>query len=137
MKYTSDLSQNPATYSYIGKSDYATVHAKGFVWATMLLEVYWNLVGKAGFHSNWYESNAMKGNTVFLQLMIDGLKLQPCRPTFLDARNAILLADEARYQGSHHCDIWNGFSKRGLGYSAQPVVNSTYTDAFDLPLECS
>jgi hypothetical protein len=33
--------------------------------------------------------------------VLDGLKLQPCGPTFVDARDGILLADEvSRTQGS-------------------------------------
>ena len=31
-----------------------------------------------------------KGNTLAIQLVIDGMKLQPCRPKFVDMRDAIL-----------------------------------------------
>ena len=34
------------------------------------------------------------GNNIALQLVMDGLKLQSATPTFLDARDAILLADQ-------------------------------------------
>lgn len=43
----------------------------------------------------WYNSAYKKavpkhGNTLALQLVVDALKLQPCRPSFQDARDAIL-----------------------------------------------
>ncbi|KAI8844642.1 hypothetical protein BJ741DRAFT_215918 [Chytriomyces cf. hyalinus JEL632] len=34
------------------------------------------------------------GNVLILQLVVDGLKLQPCSPRFVDARDAIITAKE-------------------------------------------
>jgi extracellular elastinolytic metalloproteinase len=131
---------NPATYSFIGRPDYKGVHNQGFVWATIFAEVFWNLVDRLGFKNEWYHVKQQKGNIVFLQLFVDALKLQPCRPSFLDARNAFVLAETVRYHGEYHCDVWKGFAKRGLGWSARPPQNSsgvmTYEDAYDVPLEC-
>jgi extracellular elastinolytic metalloproteinase len=64
-----------------------------------------------------------------MQLVVMGLKLQSCYPTFLDARDAILVADQSLYSGENHCEIWKGFAKRGLGVSAKKGGN----EAFDLP----
>jgi extracellular elastinolytic metalloproteinase len=58
------------------------------------------------------------------QLVIDGMKLQPCRPTFQNARDAILAADKALTGGENACTIWKSFSKRGLGPDSR-VVGST------------
>jgi hypothetical protein len=33
--------------------------------------------------------------------VIDGLKLQPCNPHFVDARDAILAADLVNYEGAN------------------------------------
>jgi len=67
------------------------------------------------------------------------MKLQACRPGFVDGRDAILLADQILTGGENQCLIWQGFAKRGLGYSASQGSNNSTTDgveAFDLPLGC-
>ena len=61
------------------------------------------------------------GNTLMLQLVIDGMKLQPCYPTFLNARDAIILADRALTGGKNECTLWEGFASRGLGPNASSV----------------
>jgi len=128
--YTTDLSLNPETYNYITRSDYTGVHAKGEVWCGILWETYWNFVDELGFSDNWYLGEG--GNNRILQDVVDGLKLQPCRPTFVDARNAILQADEANFGGIHLCLLWKGFAKRGLGLYAV----GGGTESFELPAEC-
>ncbi|KAJ3098259.1 Fungalysin/Thermolysin Extracellular metalloproteinase 5 [Phlyctochytrium bullatum] len=60
------------------------------------------------------------GNVLLLQLVMDGLKFQPCNPTFVDSRDAILLAEKVLTGGKHACAIWRAFAKRGLGEGARP-----------------
>ncbi|KAL1916633.1 uncharacterized protein VTP21DRAFT_5337 [Calcarisporiella thermophila] len=125
--YSTNMEKNPLVYATLNK--YRKEHAMGNVWATILYEVYWNLVDKLSFTPDWFpptsSSAAAKehivrhGNTLALQLVIDGMKLQPCRPTFVDAREAILLADRLLTNGAHQCEIWKGFAKRGLGVGAK------------------
>jgi extracellular elastinolytic metalloproteinase len=64
------------------------------------------------------------GNTLLLQLLIDGMKIQPCRPDFLAARDAIIKADEILSGGANECLLKHSFAKRGLGTDAR-VVGST------------
>jgi len=134
--YSADFNIDPQTYGYINRPGYdhdSNVHAKGSVWCTILNEVYWDLVIEHGFDTDWYTGTG--GNNVLLQNIVDGLKLQPCTPNFVDARNAILLADQQNYDGLHVCDMWGAFARRGLGYRAvgntRPVVEN-----FELPPEC-
>lgn len=134
--YSTNLTVNPSLYSYIDREDYAEVHSKGEVWAVILMEVYWNLVDRLGFTADLYSASIEKGNTLFLQLMINGMKLQPCDPTFIQARDAFLQAEVSLTKGVHVCAIWRGFAKRGLGYSAQRTTDVAQ-DGFDLPPECS
>jgi extracellular elastinolytic metalloproteinase len=47
------------------------------------------------------------------------MKLQPCRPSFFDARDAIIEADRVLTDGENVCLLWKGFAKRGLGYDAE------------------
>lgn len=139
-KYSTSNATNPSTYRIMDRFDYWGVHAKGEVWAEMLYEVYWNLVDRLGFTPEWFPptpSDPYKvamddddldkvrthitshGNTLAVQLVMDGLKLQPCNPTFISARDAILEAEKQLTGGKYHCDIYRAFSKRGLGPGAK------------------
>ena len=114
--YSTDMKIGIATYNSIKGA--AVPHGVGWVWASMLWEVYWNLVDKHGFNPNPYESWKTGGNNLAIQLVMDGMKFQPCKPGFVDARDAILAADKALTGGENQCPIWAGFAKRGLGYRA-------------------
>lgn len=74
----------------------------------------------------------LAGNIVMLQLVVDGMKLQPCNPSFIDARDAIIQADKINFEGKNACLLWSGFAKRGLGYTAK----SGGKEKFDVPSEC-
>jgi uncharacterized repeat protein (TIGR01451 family) len=127
---------NPLTYADMPGTS-GEVHNIGKIWASMLWEVYWNLVTKKGYSSDLY--NGSGGNNLALQLVMDGLKLQPCSPSFVEARNAILLADQVNNGGNNQCRIWQGFAKRGLGLSATTGSNNDENDgsaAFNLPGYC-
>ena len=65
------------------------------------------------------------GNTLAIQLVITGMKFQPCLPTFFAARDAILLADQALTGGKNQCEIWAGFASRGLGQDAHSHDNGS------------
>ena len=133
--YTTDLAVNPQTYEDIGSTNIP--HGVGEIWAAMLWEVYWNLVDDYGFDADFY--NGTGGNNLAMQLVMDGLKLQPCVPTFVAARDAILAADVAGNGGVNECRIWEGFAKRGLGASAVAGGSGVgdETEAFDLPASCA
>jgi extracellular elastinolytic metalloproteinase len=129
--YSTNMTTNPFTYNDINTN--SAVHAAGTIWATILYEVYWNLVDRYGFSPNWLDNTQEKGNIIAMQIVIGGLKLQPCNPTFLTARDAILAADKSFYNGANQCLIWKGFAKRGMGTNA---VQRGYINGFDLPTEC-
>lgn len=141
--YSADLNINPSLYSYLSKPGYWGVHAKGEVWAVILLEVYWNLIDSLSFTSNWYTKTRTHGNTIYLSLLLLAMKLQPCRPSFIDARDAMILADEVMFNGMHICLLWKGFAKRGLGIDAvfkkgkNPWDDDFRKDGFKLPEECA
>ena len=124
--YTTDTSLNPQTYNSIRESGEG--HFVGAVWAEMLWEMYWNLVNEYGFDPNILDSYTQGGNNLALQLVMDGLKLQPCSPGFVDSRNAILLADQNLTGGANQCLIWRAFAKRGLGANANEGSPGSTTD---------
>ena len=95
------------------------VHSIGFVWATMLWDLTWNYVEKYGYNNDT-TADKNSGTARALQLVMDGMKLQKCNPSFIDGRDAILAADEVQTGGENKCLIWNSFAKRGLGINASP-----------------
>ena len=131
--YSTDLAINPHTYDNI-KNGLSIPHGVGSVWCAMLWEMSWELINAHGFNSNLYEDAG--GNNIAMQLVMEGFKLQPCSPGFVDGRDAILKADTALYGGANSCLIWRAFAKRGLGFSADQGGSGSISDgtqAFDLP----
>jgi len=131
-RYSTDFGVNPFTYDDIKLQ--SVPHGVGSVWATMLWEMTWEIMASNSFDPDFYQGTG--GNNVALNLVTEGLKLQPCQPGFVDARDAILQADQAIYNGAHQCAIWTAFAKRGLGQNAnQGSVNSKTdgTQDFTLP----
>ena len=64
------------------------------------------------------------------------MKLTVCSPGFVDARNAILLADQNLTGGANQCLIWRGFATRGLGQDAKQGSAFNYvdgTESFTVP----
>jgi extracellular elastinolytic metalloproteinase len=139
--YTTDMLVNPSTYDSLkDTTNISQPHGIGYVWNTMLWEMYWNLVDRYGYDANIYDPWTAGGNNLALQLVMDGLKFQVCRPGFVDGRNAILDADTALTGGTNQCEIWRAFAKRGLGASANQGDSNNRSDgvqAFDLPASCS
>lgn len=132
--YSTNMRKNPATYGWLNKPGYKEVHMVGEVWASLLYEVIWNLVDKHGV-GDLYKRDLNKGNCLFLQLLLDGMKLQPCNPSFIDARNAILQADQQLTKGNNLCAMWRGFAKRGLGVNARQV-RYYHLEDFHVPNAC-
>jgi extracellular elastinolytic metalloproteinase len=136
-RYSTDTTVNPFTANSINSAG-GSVHYGGSVWATALWEVYWNLVTAYGFSSNlaggWQPGQG--GNKLALQLVLDGMKLQPVNPTFKQARDAILQADVALTGGQNQGLLWSAFAKRGFGFSFNSGTSSSSTtvvQAFDVP----
>ncbi|KAJ4366859.1 hypothetical protein N0V83_007387 [Neocucurbitaria cava] len=129
--YSTDLTVNPQVYSDV--DSYDRVHPIGNIWASMLYEVLWNLIDKHGKNDRGtpeFDNNGVPtdGKYLALKVVMDGMALQPCNPTFVLARDAIIDADKALTGGENACEIWSGFAKRGLGalarYSATKRTNS-------------
>ncbi len=133
--YNTDNLANPLTY--INVNAVSVPHGVGAIWANMLWEMYWNVVGELGYDPDLYYGTG--GNNVAYQLVMDGLKLQPCSPGFVTGRNAILAADQANYDGDLTCSIWTAFAERGVGFGASQGASTVLgdeTESFLLPAEC-
>jgi extracellular elastinolytic metalloproteinase len=127
MPYSTNMERNTITYADFKLRP--SVHRKGEVWAVALFEIYWNLVEKFGFSPDWLNPQQEKGNILALDLVLQGVRLQPCNPTVLQARDAVVTAARADFK----CDVWKGFAKRGLG----PNATIDFQNDFSLPLECT
>ena len=63
---------------------------------------------------------------------MDSLKLQSCQPSFLDGRDALLLADLNLTGGANDCAIWTGFAADDGGTASSLLV----TESFTAPIPC-
>ncbi len=77
------------------------VHSDGEIWAQTL----WSLRHKLG--SRKTEA-----------LVTRAMELAPYNPSFLDMRNAILVADTSVFKGVGRANIWRVFARRGMGFFA-------------------
>ncbi|KAF5312513.1 hypothetical protein D9619_002331 [Psilocybe cf. subviscida] len=128
--YSTSATTNPLRYSSVKSLN--EVHNIGEVWANILHQVYAALVNKYGF-SDTARTNpdGTEGNIVYMHLFLDALRLQPCNPTMVTARDAWTQADVNRYGGVNKCLLWTAFASRGLGTAAK-----SYVDSSALPSGC-
>ena len=95
------------------------VHKDGEVWAAAL----WDLRTQLG------------AATTDL-LVLNGMKFTPTRPSFLDARDGILQADQNMNGGANFCAIWIVFARHGMGVSASGNDGHQHNAATDVPPGC-
>jgi PKD repeat protein len=133
--YSTDMNINPHTYADLSTN--SAVHYIGEVWCSAVWDMTWFLINDLGFNPNLYSGTA--GNNIAMKLVLEGMKLQPCNPGFLDARDAILLADDILYNNAHRCLIWAAFARRGMGYYANQGssgIAGDETEDFTIPPFC-
>ena len=153
-QYSTARIVNPSTYDTVKTA--AEPHGVGYVWASMLWDLYWNLVDVHGFNANPYESWETGGNNLAIQLTVDGMKFAGCEPGFADARDAIIAADAAlsgtevtgldvdgapvtELRGENFCLVWDTFAARGLGVDAvqgDPASKVDGSDGFTTHPDC-
>ena len=132
--YSTSFSVNAFTYDDTNNTNLSVPHGVGFVWATTLWDLTWTYIEKYGFSDDFYNGNG--GNNKVIELVLEGLKLMPCNPGFIDGRDAILAADQLLTGGENQCRIWEVFARRGLGYNANQGLSVSRVDQvedFSLP----
>ena len=96
------MSINPLTFRDI--TSLSVPHGVGSLFCTILWDLYWAIIytevtsGKLGFNPNKYDAK-VGGSNIAFQLVVEGLKIQGCNPTFVISRDAILTASETVYPG--------------------------------------
>jgi len=97
----------------------AGVHADGEVWAATL----WDL-------------RTQLGATITDRIVLNGMKFTPTRPSYLNARDGIIQADQNLNGGANRCTIWTVFARHGMGVSAVGNDGTTHVAATDVPADC-
>ncbi len=92
-------------------------HGPGQIWATTLYDIRAQLPG---------------GVEAMADLVLDGMKATTNDPTFLDARDGLLVADG----GANLCLIWSAFAGRGLGTASTGGLDTVPTASDAVPAEC-
>jgi extracellular elastinolytic metalloproteinase len=95
------------------------VHNDGEVWAAAL----WDL-------------RTQLGKTITDRIVLNGMKFTPTRPSFLNARDGIIQADQNLNGGANRCAIWTVFARHGMGVSAVGNDGTTHTAATNVPTDC-
>jgi extracellular elastinolytic metalloproteinase len=128
-RYSPNFAVNEFTYDITNNPGISVPHGVGFVWATMLWDLTWAYIDKYGFDADLYTGDG--GNNKLMKLVLEGLKLQPCNPGFIDGRDALLAADMAITGGVDQCIIWDVFAKRGLGFNASQGLSTSRADQIE------
>ncbi len=128
--YSTSINIYPLTYANLPGSP--VPHGVGEIWCNMLWEMTWAIIQKdQAISTNMFTPGptaSMVGNAAAMKLVVEGMRLQPCNPGFVDARNAILKADTLLFNAKYSCVIWQAFAKRGLGRNASQGSASSITD---------
>jgi Zn-dependent metalloprotease len=106
------------SYADVGNQGFE-VHNDGEVWAATL----WDL-------------RTQLGKTITDNIVLNGMKFTPSRPSFLNARDGILQADQNLNAGANRCAIWTVFARHGMGVSAVGNDGTTHTAATNVPTDC-
>ena len=125
--YSTDMNIDPVTFGTVAESTES--HDLGEVWAAMLWDLYWAMVEKYGYDPDINNHNS--GNARAIQLVMDGMKFQPCSPGFVDGRDAIMLANILNYDGADTCLISSVFARRGVGYFASQGSSQDAADGVE------
>ncbi len=125
--YSADMNTFPLTFGDVATS--GIPHPLGEIWAGTLWDLYWALSEKYGFDPDL--TNTSSGNARAIQLVMDGMKLQPCFPGFIDGRNAILQADIINNDGQDTCLISEVFARRGMGINASQGSSNESSDGVE------
>lgn len=140
---TSNKNLNPLMYSSLSYSGSSfDTYKGGELWAVILHEVFYNIVERYKKDEDYFlEEKSLDfspSNYLVMKIVVDGMRMQPCSPTFITARDAILTSTE-RIIGDNtkfKCLVWVGFARRGLGYGAKAGSNKVYKNSTTVPSEC-
>jgi hypothetical protein len=121
----------PYDYGQLCNQGGFEVHRDGEIWAAILWDLRKLFIERYGYQ---------EGKCKVERLVLDGMKLSPCRPAYIDMRDAILQAAELHGASGDACLLWKGFAARGLGIDAVRAEGCTAgqnVTSYDIPPECA
>ena len=116
------MANSPFTYANIKDRSMTEKHDAGEVWAATLWDV-----------------RTALGKAITEQLVVSAMKLTPCNPTMLQARDAILQADANSNGGANRCKIFTAFAGRLMGSDAVSHNHDSTADivtSSTIPADC-
>jgi extracellular elastinolytic metalloproteinase len=129
------MNNSPLNYSDVGYdfvcndgncTQRTQVHADGEIWSATNYDLRQAFIGRYGD----------TGGRRWMQLVFDAwLLMATGNVSMIDARNAILAADQLRNNGVNQDIMWNAFAKRGFGQAASSNGDEDFdpVPAFDSP----
>ena len=148
------MNNSPLNYSDVGYdfvcndgpcTQQTQVHADGEIWSATNYDVRQAFVARYGAGSPALQVSCARGDTPvtacpgnrrWIQLVYDAWLLMPSGAvSMVDARNALLAADQIRFNGLNQDIMWNAFAHRGLGQAASSNTSNDFdpVPAFDSP----
>ena len=138
------INRNPLQYGDYGfDSTGPEVHADGEIWNGVQYDIRQALVRKYADRfpasdrqlqqrcasgtatSSPLPADRCPGNRRWIQLVFDSFLLQQGATSMLDARDAMLAADQLRFGGANQRTLWTAFARRGMGVDARtPTADS-------------
>ncbi len=127
-----NLEENPLNYSNIGfDTPGPEVHSDGEIWNAVNWNIRQVLIDKYNSQYPYSDLAARQlcgegkknpadcaGNRRWIQIMFDAYLLQAGATSMLNARDAYLAADMARFNGANQTELWRVFAQRGFGILA-------------------
>jgi extracellular elastinolytic metalloproteinase len=129
------LNKNPLNYSDLGfDTPGPEVHADGEIWNGTQVELRQAFIDRYGLGSSSLRESCDAGKTPvskcpgsrrWIQLVYDAwLLMANGNVSMLDARDAMLAADQMRFGGADQTLMWNVFAHRGMGQGASSNTNN-------------
>jgi hypothetical protein len=103
------------------------VHSDGEIWVAVqydIRDLFLDRYPSRGQNVNvecargQHPASECPGNRRWIQLYYDAMLLMPRNPTMIQARDAMLAADVARFGGANQDLLWQAFAQRGFGQFA-------------------
>jgi hypothetical protein len=129
------MNNSPLNYSDVGYdfvcndancTQRTQVHADGEIWSATNYDIRQAFIGRYG----------ASGSRRWIQLVFDAwLLMATGQVSMVDARNAMLAADQLRNNGVNQDIMWNAFAKRGFGQAASSNGHQDFdpVPSFDSP----
>ncbi|WP_432476948.1 M36 family metallopeptidase [Nocardioides sp. GXQ0305] len=124
-----DMSRSTLNYSNVGYDVVGqSVHSEGEIWSTTNFTVRQAFIDRYGRGSGSVlracfdgerAADRCPGSRRWIQLVFDAWLVPATgQVSMVDMRDAMLVADELRFEGANQDIIWNAFAERGLGEDA-------------------